>query len=83
MSPEIVPENYTAACNDHNDGYVGVIVIYKKWLKKMLLNSLGVVPIKIETFEKSVIICACYWSPNSDNASNDSLSSNMLTICKK
>ena len=60
MSSEIVPENCTAACNDHNDGYGGVIVIYKKWLKKMLLNSLGTVPIKIETFEKSVIICACY-----------------------
>ena len=51
MSSEVVLENYTAACNDHNDGYVGVIVIYKKWLKKMLLNSLGVVPIKIETLK--------------------------------
>ena len=30
MNSEILPENYTAASNDPNDGYSEVIVIYKK-----------------------------------------------------
>ena len=41
-----------------------------------------IVSIEIETFEKSVMICACYRSPNNDSTSNDNLSSNLLAICK-
>ena len=41
----------------------------------------SIVSIEIEMFEKSVMICACYRSPNNDNASNESLSSNLVAIC--
>ena len=44
----------------------------------------SIASIKIETIEKSVIICACYRLPNNDNASNDNLNNlNLLAICKK
>ena len=63
MNSEILPENYTAARNDSNDGYGGVIVIYKKNLmvekNQFKFTEGSIVSIKIEPFEKSVMICAC------------------------
>ena len=92
VNSEILSENCTAACSDCNDGYGGVIVMYKKHLmfEENHLKFAGgnILSVKIEMFKKPVIICACYRSPYNDNASNDSLISdslisNLLAICKK
>ena len=86
MNSEILPENCTVARNDYNDEYGGVIVIYKKHLtveeNHFEFTGGSIIPIKMKTFEKSVIICACYRSPNNDNASVDCFSSHLLTIVK-
>ena len=78
----------TAAHNDRNDGYGGVIVINKKHLvtedNHFKFTGGNIVSIKIETLKKkTVIFCACYRSPNNGNTSNDSLISNLLAIRKK
>ena len=82
MNSEMLPGNYRAARNDHNDGFGGVLVIYKKNLmveeNHFKFTGGSIVSINTETFKKSFIICACYRSPNNDNASNDNLTSNLL-----
>ena len=39
--------------------------------------------IKIESYEKSVIICACYRSPNNKNNNNDNLMNKLKSICQR
>lgn len=63
MNSEMLSENYTAACNDCNDGHGRVIVIYKKHLmvdkNHFTFTGGNIVSVKIEMLEKPIIICAC------------------------
>ena len=87
LNSEILPDTYTATRNDRNDGYGGVIIIYKKELlveeNPFKFTGNDTVSIKVETFEKPVIFCACYRSPNNDNDSNTNIINNLLSICQK
>ena len=71
---EFLPDDYTAVRDDHKDGYGGVIIVYKKHLMVEEIttnyNDGDFASIKIESYEKSVISCACYRSPNNKNNNN-------------
>ena len=72
---EFLPDDYTAVRDNRKDGYGGVIIVYKKHLMVKEIttnyNDGDFASIKIESYEKSVIICACYRSPNNNNNNND------------
>ena len=83
---EIIPQNYQAFKQDRKDGYGGVIILAKKDLKIQEIRSSDeseIITIKIETFQKPVIVSACYKPPERTSAANDNLIKNINSICKK
>ena len=82
---EILPENYVAVRKDRIDGYGGVIVIYNKdLLVEEIQHEKGeMVSIKVATYEKPILLTACYRSPSNTKEGNESLylpSFNLLLI---
>jgi len=74
-----------AARNDRKDGYGGVIIIYKDSLlvEELSLDQGEIASIKIETFEKPVILSACYRPPKSTEEYNTQLINSMSNILRK
>ena len=63
---EILPQTYVCYRKDRDDGWGGVIIIAKKSLiteEVYRSKSSEMIAIKIETFQKPVIIAACYRPP--------------------
>lgn len=70
---EVIPTAYQLFRWDRKDGYGGVIILAKS----------EIISIKIETFQKPVIVSACYRPPGSTAATNENLIKNIDSICKK
>ena len=85
MNSEILPPNYTAVRKDRNDGYGGVIIIYKTdLLVEEIHHQKGeLVSIRIETHEKPIILTACYRSPNNSSQANHELIEGLRQIYQK
>ena len=69
---EMLPPNYTASRKDRNDGYGGVVIIYKNDLQiEEIQHKKGeLVSIRVVTYEKPIILTACYRSPSNSNEAN-------------
>jgi len=83
---EFLPEHYLASRKDRTDGFGGVIIIYKDTLLIQELSSTGkseIISIKVESFEKPVIITACYRPPNCKDEYNTKLIKCMSNILSK
>ena len=62
LTSKIVPDKYTAARKDRPDGKGGMIIIYKEELiiDEIKHETAEIVSLKVQTFYKPMIICACY-----------------------
>lgn len=82
---EILPPTYTATREDRDDGYGGVIIIRKKELKveEIRMQNPNIVAIKIMTFEKPVIVCACYRSTSNEDNDNIQIINKLNELLKK
>ena len=71
---EFLPPGFLAKRKDRDDGYGGVIIMYKDTIKanEITHDTTEIVFLKIETYQKQVIILACYRSMNNSN-DNDKL----------
>ena len=83
---EILPPEYSAARKDRDDGYGGVIIIYKRSLIVEEIHhhkSTEIVSIKLETKNNPTIISSCYRPPNCSLQTNESLTNEINALCKK
>ena len=83
---EIIPPNYDAIRKDRNDGYGSVIIIHKNDFiiaEEIQHSQVEIISFKLETYEKPIIISACYRPPNSNATYNDNLANEINSICKK
>ena len=80
---EILPPEYTAARKDRDDGYGGVIIIYKRSLIVEEIHhhkSTEIVSIKLKN--NPTIISSCYRPPNCSLQTNESLTKEINALCK-
>ena len=80
---EIIPKGYTAFRNDRSDSWGGVIIIVKETLSaveeyKSKVSEL--ITIKVETFQKPVIITSAYRKPDKNQNYMDNLVKDIKTI---
>ena len=82
---EFIPPGFLAKRKDRDDGYGGVIIIYRDFIKvnEILHDIPEIVSIKIETHQKPVIISACYRSMHNTNEQNKLLSEEIAKIGRK
>ncbi|XP_066934925.1 uncharacterized protein, partial [Clytia hemisphaerica] len=82
---EYLPSTYTATREDRDDGYGGVIIIRKKELKieEIRVQSSDIVAIKVITYEKPVLVCACYRSPSNKKEDNKVIINKLNDLLKK
>jgi len=82
---EIIPSNYSATRQDRTDGYGGIIIIYKNdiMIEEIRFEKCELVAIKIATYEKPIVICACYRPPKCQESVNTELIRNLSKLCKK
>ena len=83
---EILPPEYSAVRKDRDDGYGGVIIIYKRSLIVEEIHhhkSTEIVSIKLETKNNPTIISSCYRPPNCSLQTNESLTNEINALCKK
>ena len=85
LTSKIVPDKYTAARKDRPDGKGGMIIIYKEELiiDEIKHETAEIVSLKVQTFDKPMIICASYRSMYNTDAQNNQLISEINHICKK
>ena len=81
---EIIPPNYSAIRKDRDDGYGGVIIIYKNTFLVEVSHQTKseIVTIKIETSDKPVIISSCYRPPKCIGENFKYLLEDINRICK-
>jgi len=84
-SSEFLPEAYMATRNDRKDGYGGIIIVYKDSLlvEEPPFDQGEIISIKIETFEKPVILSSCCRPPKSTEDHNIQLIHSMSNILRK
>ena len=61
LDKEIVPENYLTVRWDRSDGFGGVIIIYRDNIttEEIRFEKSEIIAVKVATFEKPIVICAC------------------------
>ena len=80
---EFIPSNYQAFRKDRNDGYGGVIIIAKNSLIIEQINCPGnaeIVAVKVETFQKPIIISSCYRSTSNAEEDNEILANTIQDV---
>ena len=83
---EILPPTYVAYRRDRGDGWGGVIIIAKATLITELVHSsksAEFIAIKVESYQKPVIIAACYRPPRNTAAQSEALCSEIRKLAKK
>ena len=85
---EFLPDHYLATRKDRSDGYGGVIIIYKDNLlvDEIQHKDTEMISIKVETFEKPIILTSCYRSPSNkrkDDVENLNLIEGLRLLKKK
>ena len=82
---EFLPPGFLAKRKDRDDGYGGVIIMYRDKIKanEITHDTAEIVSLKIETYQKPVIISACYRSMNNSNEKNKQLSAEITRLGSK
>ena len=82
---EFLPPGFLAKRKDRDDGYGGVIIMYRDTIKanEITHDTAEIVSLKIETYQKPVIISACYRSMNNSNEKNKQLSAEITGLGSK
>ena len=88
LNSELIPKTGYKIVHrcDRNDGYGGVIIIAKESLITEPIkapNSHQIIAVKVETFQKPIIISSCYRSPNNSNQENNDLVQSINNLSKK
>ncbi|XP_066931168.1 uncharacterized protein [Clytia hemisphaerica] len=88
LNSELIPKTGYQIVHrcDRNDGYGGVIIIAKESLITEPIkasNSHQIIAVKVETFQKPIIISSCYRSPNSSIQENNDLVQSINNLSKK
>jgi hypothetical protein len=83
---EFLPPGYSAFRRDRGDGWGGVIIIVKSSLIADQIYSskdTECIAVKIESFQKPVVICAVYRPPRNDQQYLDLLACDLSTVMQK
>ena len=85
FNSEFLPKHYTASRQDRADGKGGVIIIYKVSLlvEEIKQKSGEIISIKVKTFEKPILLTACYRSTESTKEQDQQLIDSLEQIISK
>lgn len=85
FNKKFLPKHYTASRQDRTDGKGGIIIIYKESLivKVITWKAGEIVSIKIKTFEKPILITACYRTMYNSKEQNQELIDSLRKIIVK
>ena len=86
MNSEFLPPNYTAYRNDRSDGRGGAIIICKSSLISDIVfrsKETECLAIKVETYQKPVIISSVYRRPNNNLIYLKQLTNDLLYLRNK